>query len=73
MARKEIVSCDRCGQEYDPYNPLDFSEGKEVEYSFQIKEFDDVYFSGLDLCSQCYRELVNWFERGKKSEQERKH
>lgn len=76
--RKEIVICDRCGKEFTPVflvlqdTPVICDEKIRNKKLYQLRcndpEKDEIYFCNIDLCSSCYEELVDWFERGKKSE-----
>lgn len=77
MARKEIIICDRCGKEFKPIFqvvqdvPVLCDERVRNKKLYQLRYNDlqeSMYFYNIDLCYGCYKELVDWFERGEMNE-----
>lgn len=65
MAKK----CDRCGKLHEFYRGSKDFKGAENANGilFIDRDTDNKYWSrnAKDLCPECMRELVDWFEEGK--------
>ena len=63
MAKK----CDRCGKLHEFYRGSKEFKGGENRNLFIDRDTDNKYWSrnAKDLCPECMRELVDWFEEGK--------
>lgn len=49
--RLNIMRCDRCGQEYEPYSHIDTNGALEIdEQGNHIRKFEIQWFNSVKLC-----------------------
>lgn len=58
MAIRQVYTCDRCGEDFEP-------NLKRIKYRLERVDYYGPVSLGLDLCPNCYSKLVEWFEKGK--------
>ena len=64
--KKTITICDRCKREYKPQTASESAKNPRM-YGFGEADLDNAnrtdYIYNLDLCDECYGELIKWWEK----------